>query len=202
MDTSSPPDDAGFLRSLAFLRRGFSKPLPDIAAACAELASIEEERTLAIAALLQRIMLGYYVDIRNQARWSLFMAIGAALLGTALFVTGFVNPVALKGRIPMQSWIVAGSIVMIIAAVCFFSYAGASRRLAVFYVGLERTNRFILADALCQRLGEGQSAVRARLVKAVAHASMLTLDGASRPVGEPASEGAHGPPPRDSSKFG
>jgi hypothetical protein len=174
----------------ASARKPLPWPLADIQAACAELASIDPGNTHAVAALLQRMMLGYYADIRIQARKSLyFVAIPTALTGIAFFLIGLVP--RYSGQV--RYWVIAGSVLEVIAAICCFSYAQASRRLALFHVGLERTNRFILADALCQRLdGERRNEARERLVDVVAQASMLTIDGAAQRELEAVLEGSSG----------
>lgn len=153
-------------------------PLADIHAACGELAAINPTDTHAVAALLQRMMLDYYADIRIQAQRVLyFVAVPTAFFGLVSFAIGF----ALKTNIQVRYWVIAGLALEVIAAICFFSYARASRRLALFDVGLERTNRFILADALCQHLdGEARTKARHRLVNVVAEASLLTVDGAGQ----------------------
>jgi hypothetical protein len=192
----SPAVSSGSSSAPAFTQPKFAGPLADIMAACAELARMDRVETHAIAALLQRIMLGYYADIRKQAQWSLYAAIIAMLLGTGLFVAGLVDATRTGETGQVRYWMIAGSIVVLVAAICFFSYARASRRLAGFYVGLERTNRFILADALCQQLDESRRNVaRQSLVDVVAQASMLTMDGAGQRGGELPLEGQSPPAP-------
>ena len=198
MATSPPRGSTAGSSPLAFTQRTLHGPLGDIQAACAELAAMDIVRTHAVAALLQRMMLGYYVDIRRQTKASLNVAIATGLLGVALFVTGVAAPnltgMRNSGQVPY--WLIAAAVVEVIAVICFLSYSRASRRLGVFHLGLERTNRFILADALCQQLDEYQkNGARMRLVDVVAQASMLTIDGVTQRGAEVAQEGPEHPHP-------
>jgi hypothetical protein len=153
-------------------------------------------KTHAVAALLQRMMLGYYADVRMQAQMSLYVAFPAAIFSAVAFsLSGFVprySAQAANAGSPatIRSWVIAGSVLGLIAAISLFSYTRSSRRLGLFHVGLERTNRFILADALCEKLeATRQDYVRQTLVDVVAQAPMLTIDGAAQRVPEVAPAG-------------
>jgi hypothetical protein len=151
--------------------------LEKLAAECEELAHTDSDDTHAIASLLQRMMLEYYADVRKQARHSFHSALGAAVIGTGFFI--YAVWVAMKAGQNSEALIgvIAGALVQVISAINFILYARAARQFAAFHICLERTNRFILANSLCEKLqSPHREEMRKELIQVVAHAPMLTMD--------------------------
>jgi hypothetical protein len=123
--------------------------------------------------------LNYYQDVRHQAQQSFASALAAAVVGVGFFVYA-----AWQAMRPGQGDaaaivpVIAGALVQIISGINFLLYGRAARQFAAFHVCLERTNRFLLANTLCENLNchERRDAMRSELIRVVANAPMLTLD--------------------------
>jgi hypothetical protein len=86
----------------------------------------------------------------------------------------------------------AGGLTQFISAVSFFLYFKAARQFATFHVCLERMNRYLLANTICDALdADTAKTVRATLVDTIASAPMLTLDPVVDPANKP-SRSDHG----------
>lgn len=55
-----------------------------------------------------------------------------------------------------------------------YLYLQTARQFAAFHTCLERTNRFLMANAMCEHLGERQDEMRAELIRTIANAPLLT----------------------------
>lgn len=146
----------------------------DLMAACDELAQTEPGNTQKIASLLQQMIIKYYADVLRQAKQSFYCALAAAIIGSLFF--GFaVWP--MKDGSGTEAGIIAGAIVSLISGLNFWLYGRAARQFSMFHVCLERANRFMLANTLCENLGtDARDELRAELVRIVANAPMITAD--------------------------
>jgi hypothetical protein len=146
---------------------------------CNAIAKAEPGNVQHITSLLQRMIVNYYGDVRRQAQQSFYSALGAAFLGTALFVYGewlAMRPGDAGKSVNIS--LVAGALVQVISGINFYLYAKASRQFGAFHICLERTNRFLLAHNFCENLKAEakKDQLRAELVCIVANAPMLTMD--------------------------
>lgn len=146
---------------------------------CEELAHVEPKNTNKMASLLQDMSLRYYEDVRTQAQQSFRVACLAAAVGTILFV--YAAYVMMKGTnsVSTAAWgLLPGALVQVISGINFYLYGKAARQFGAFHVCLERTNRFLLANTLCENLTcpTRRDEVRTQLIQVVANAPMLTLD--------------------------
>jgi Cyanobacterial TRADD-N associated 2-Transmembrane domain len=141
---------------------------------CGALAQAAPGNTQKIGALMLRMILRYYADVRSQARQSFYAALGAAVVGTGFFVWIARSS---SGGLHASLAALAGSLIQVISGINFYLYFKVSRQFAGFHMCLERTNRFLLANTFCENLSEtNRDVVRAELVKLVADAPMLTMD--------------------------
>ena len=158
---------------------------------CEELGNTKPGDTHKMAGLLLQMNLRYYSDVRNQAQQSFWSALGAAVVGTLFFIYAAwlgMRPSSDIAQANVSA--IAGALVQIISAINFYLYGRAARQFASFHICLERTNRFLLANTLCEALEPPlRNQLRAELVRIVAHAPMLTLD-----IVEGRQPGQQGPP--------
>lgn len=140
---------------------------------CEEVANTGPGDVQKMASLLQKMILRYYEDVLTQAKQSFRSALGAAILGTIFFGLA----VWMKSDGMVNAGLVAGAIVSVISGVNFWLYNRAARQFSVFHVCLERTNRFMLANTMCEGLEPAtRDQLRAELVRVVVNAPMLTVD--------------------------
>jgi hypothetical protein len=154
-------------------------PLQQLKAECEEVARTRPGDTHKMASLLQQMSLNYYQDVRKQAQQSFYSALAAAVVGTGFFLYAAWNMMPQNGRPSSNAYIslIAGALVQVISAINFYLYAKAARQFSGFHVCLERTNRFLLVNTLCENLGDGhKDKIRVELIRVIANAPMLTPD--------------------------
>jgi hypothetical protein len=161
---------------LSLLKRR-APSLADLIVDCNQIANAAPGDTNRIASLLQSMMLRYYQDVRYQALQSFWSALGAAIVGLAFFVYATAHAMSGAGQLGSIVGMMGGALSQFIAGVNFFLYFKASRQFASFHICLERTNRFLLANTMCDNLGSSaRDDTRRKLIKIIATAPMLTLD--------------------------
>jgi hypothetical protein len=151
------------------------RPLKELQRECEEVATTKPGDTHQIASLMQQMSLHYYTDVRSQAQQSFRSALIAAVVGTVFFLLAAWYGMAKNEK----AWIgiVAGALTQVISAINFYLYGRAARQFATFHVCLERTNRYLLANTLCENLEMPlRDQVRHELIQVVSNAPMLTLD--------------------------
>jgi hypothetical protein len=125
-------------------------------------------------------------------------ALVAAVVGTLLFF--YAAALAMPPNSAPQSvksvnitlW--AAGLTQFISAVSFFLYFKAARQFATFHVCLERMNRYLLANTICDGLDpETARTVRATLVDTIARAPMLMLDPPTDLANKPRTRADQGP---------
>lgn len=153
------------------------QPIEALKSQCHEIATTKSNDTQKIASLLTEMILNYYQDVRSQAQQSFWCALGAAVVGTAFFVYAAHQGMQ-SGFKEAYIGLIAGALVQVISGISFYLYSKTARQFSTFHVCLERTNRFLLANTLCENLNavDRKDTMREELIKTVATAPMLTLE--------------------------
>jgi hypothetical protein len=124
---------------------------------------------------MQQMSLHYYADVRRQAQQSFVSALVAALIGMLFFL--FAASYGMEQDKTAWIGVIAGALIQVISAINFYLYGKASRQFATFHICLERTNRYLLANTLCENLQMPlRDQVRHELIQVISNAPMLTLD--------------------------
>lgn len=158
-----------------------TKPLREFKKRCDEVAKTAPGDTHTLASVLQKMSLNFYEDVRSQARQSFYIALGAAAVGTLMVLFGIGAMMSVSKWVTLESSelsVVAGVAIQVISAINFYLYGKTARQFALFHICLERTNRFLLANTLCENVLEEKRRddLRIELVRLIATAPMLTLD--------------------------
>lgn len=124
----------------------------EISRNCERLANVEPGDTRELAALLFKMNLRYYSDVLNQAKQSFLFALIAAVIGVGFFIVAAFFSMHNSGAIERWVSLVAGALVQVISGTCFYLYAKASSQFWTFHICLDRSNRFVLANTLCEKL--------------------------------------------------
>jgi hypothetical protein len=135
----------------------------------------------AVAASQLEISNDYYQTVLRQAKQSFRAAVAAAIVGLLFFLAavglGIVRHTIEVAIISALS----GGIVELIAGLNFWLFGQTATQLDLFHVRLEQTQRFLLANSVCENLSDdSRDAARADLVK---------LIGTSGPVHPPERRG-------------
>jgi hypothetical protein len=156
------------------------EPLAALRKSCERIATIPAANTQEMAALLSKMGLDYFQDVRRQAQQSFLSALAAATIGILFFFYATyrsMEPSTSSDKISL----IAGALVQVIAAINFYLYGRTSRQFALFHHCLDRFNRFMLANSMCENIQdtEKRDRFRADLAAIVANAPPLTADLAS-----------------------
>ena len=155
-------------------------PIQDIENICMVLGKVKPANINKVASLHSRMILDYYQDVRMQAQQSFHWALIWAGIGLCFFiyaVIAWIMHQSLSSSIPMGSVIgvIAGTLVQVISGINFKLYSQAARQFASFHICLERINRFLLSNTLCENLVSeaNKDKMRQKLIWLIANAPAL-----------------------------
>jgi len=121
-----------------------------------------------IAASQIELLPAYHNLVLDQARRSFRWALIAAGIGLGFFIASVSFLLFQQAQISTIS-LISGSLIEVIAAINFYLYGKTSEQLANFQARLDTTQRFLLANSVCEVLdNEFKQQSRAELVKAIA----------------------------------
>lgn len=128
-----------------------------------------------IAASQIELLSRFYDLSLSQASRSFRWALVASIVGLLFFIAAIGFMVTQQGDVAMIS-VIGGAMVQFIAGVNFFLYGKTLSQLTLFQGRLEVTQRFLLANSLCESLdGKVKHYTRARLIGALAGVSGADL---------------------------
>jgi hypothetical protein len=154
----------------------FRDPVADLETHCNKIATASPGNVQQIAQIMLQMLVEYYRDVRWQALLSFLAAFVLELIAVVLFFMA--SHKAINHEIDSATVMaLSGAGVQIMTAVVFYFYAQSARQFAGFHICLDRTNRFLLANAILENLPEGpdRNAKRGEVVTTVLNASMPTL---------------------------
>jgi TRADD-N domain-containing protein len=153
-----------------------TSPVEKMKTACKDLEQIKTEETQKLAAALWQINIEYYEDVRRRSSKSFYLALGAAIVGTGFFV--FALRSMMRNQIPFsQLSLIAGATIQVISGISFYLYGKSSHQFSAFHACLERSNRFLLANSICENLEPpDKSEMRKELIGIIANAHILSED--------------------------
>jgi hypothetical protein len=169
---------------------------------------------------VQKLILHYYDDVREQAERSLRIARRTAIAGFVVFIATlsylvvidfayrakwFPDPPAGAavekaggGTMTIGSLgVIAGLIVEILAGTQFALQGRATKQFGAFHICLERTHRYLLAYKIAEKMTENRDETLAKIVCIMANAPMITRDDVDA-VGSATSLTPTGTPPSPS----
>jgi hypothetical protein len=138
---------------------------------------------------IQKLILRYYDDVREQAARSFEAARRVALAGFVVLLitlayviladvfvrTGLFNESAnamTVGRLGL----IAGFIVEALAGTQFWLHSRTSKQFGAFHICLERTHRYVLAYKIAEMIGANKDATLEKIVCIMANAPMITRE--------------------------
>jgi hypothetical protein len=141
---------------------------------CDKIAEISPNDTQQVASILQRMIVSYYQDVRQQALMAFLVAVGLEIVAVFFFVLSAIAAIFSQHIAVLTT--VSGLLVQVMTGIVFYLYRLSAKQFGGFHICLERTNRFLLANAMAGQLPEAECASkRAEVVTAVLNAPMLTL---------------------------
>jgi len=158
------------------------------------LAQADPSNVQQVAATQLELINNYYSTILDQARQSFRWAIIAAGVGLLFFISavGFLL-VTQKSDLSAIS-VISGALIEVISAINFYLYGRTIAQLDLFHGRLERTQRFLLANSVCEQLkGEEQQSARADLVRVISGLLAIASSGDATGTTPPAGQAANPP---------
>jgi hypothetical protein len=129
-----------------------------------------------IAASQLEIINSYYQGVLAQAQRSFLWALIAAGVGLGFFIGSVVFLITQQSNNLSAVSLISGALIEVISAINFYLYAKASSQLAAFHVALERTQRMLMANSICELIeGDLKQSTRADLVRRVAGLPVASL---------------------------
>jgi len=121
-----------------------------------------------IAASQIELLSIYHKVVINQAQRSFLWALIAAALGLAFFIAAIAFQLRQQPESISTISVISGALIEVISAINFYLYNKASAQLAEFQNRLDITQRFLLANSMCESLeGKYKQQSRAELVRAI-----------------------------------
>jgi arsenate reductase-like glutaredoxin family protein len=121
-----------------------------------------------IASAQIEILDSYHREVLQQAKNSFLWALLSSIAGFSLFLVAVFFPLQKQPKERAIIPLVGGAFVEVIAGVNFYLYGRTTTQLSSFHRRLDRTQRFLLANSMCESIeGELKQTTRAELVKTV-----------------------------------
>lgn len=116
------------------------------------------------------IMRVYHSLVQEQAKKSFNWALVAALLSLLFFISAVSFILIFRLEDAATVSVISGGLIEVISAINFYIYGKTSSQLAEFQSRLDSTQRFLLANSICEGLdGEIKQQTRAKLVDAISN---------------------------------
>jgi hypothetical protein len=140
-------------------------PALNIEQAVDRLTTADQGDALQVAASQIVLLSNFYGLALDQARRSFRWALVASIVGLLFFLGAVAFVLQEKGSNAAIVSVISGAIVELLAGVNFYLYAKTTGQLSLFHARLDVTQRFLLANSLCESLeGEIKQKTRSDLI--------------------------------------
>jgi hypothetical protein len=160
---SNNPRPAGYFDNLVNVRQASVAGATE--KALQRLSDASEGDVKAIASSQIELLARFYDLALSQAGRSFRWALIASMVGLAFFLMAIVFMLWQRSGELATITMIGGALIEFIAGVNFYLYGRTLTQLSLFQGRLEVTQRFLLANSLCESLGEAwRDPTRARLI--------------------------------------
>jgi hypothetical protein len=145
----------------------------------AEISDAEPGDIQRIGSLVIELLNQYNQEVLSQAKTSFRWAVVAAAIGFAVFI-GSVVAILSFGKPEIATiGTIGGAIIEVVGGLQFYLYGKTMGQLAYFQQSLDRTQRFLIANSICESLdSDNKQKSRAELVRLIA---LSVQQGATEP---------------------
>ncbi len=163
-----------------------SAVLPDLAESVARLSAADPKDVSEIAASQIQLLTGFYALALSQAtrsfKWALRAGIAGAVVILLSLVLLFTRPLGEWTSVSAVLTTTGGLVVEGISALLFYLYGKTSAQLGDFHSRLDRTQRYLLANTVCESLeGDYKQNARRELVGLIAARDAMAGDSRATP---------------------
>ena len=144
--------------------------------AIAHLSTVNPENFQEVAASQIAYLQTFYDLVLGQAKRSFRWALIASAIGLLFFLAA-ISFLLLSGNRDIAAVsVISGALIQVIAGLNFFLYGRTSSQLSVFHSRLEITQRFLLANSLCEGLDDDRKGeARASLINKLASIALAQI---------------------------
>jgi hypothetical protein len=152
-----------------------STHLDEMMQECQRIAEVHKGDTHKLAAHLWQLGVTYMEDVRKRARYSFISALVISLLGIGFFF--YALRLMLSHNLPFSRLtLIAGVSIQVVSGIGFYLHGKTQKEFFAFHVCLERANRYLLANTICDNLSDDyRDKVRSKLVRRIAGAPPLSM---------------------------
>jgi hypothetical protein len=141
------------------------------------LSQTDPSKVQEVAASQVELLTIYHNVVLDQARRSFRWALIAAMIGLGFFLAAVAFLLLQQPQNLATVSLISGALIEIISGINFYLYGKTSAQLAEFQTRLDQTQRFLLANSVCEGLeGDYKQQTRAQLVGEIASASRRLSD--------------------------
>ena len=145
-------------------------PTIDVSQAITQIAEAEPGDVQQIASGQIKLLASYYDTALAQAQRSFTLARWAAVVGLAFFLLAVGWLIFTRFEPVATVSVISGALVEVVAGINFVLYSRATTQLAAYHERLDLTQRFLLANSICEALeGDAKQTARASLVGTIAN---------------------------------
>lgn len=153
-------------RNVRFVENSFIIPSLD------KLSKADPKNVQLIVASQIELMTVYHNVVLDQAKRSFKLALTASGIGLLFFIASVSFIIYRLPDIAATISLISGALLELISGVIFYLYSKTSDQLANFQSRLDTTQRFLLANSICEGLqGESKQKARSDLVATIANIS-------------------------------
>ena len=128
-----------------------------------------------IAASQIELLSNYHQEVLGQAKNSFRWALIAAGVGLIFFLIAIAFVIYQQSLEVATIGVISGALIEFISAINFYLYGKTASQMAEFQERLDRTQRFLIANSLCESLeGEIKHKARSELIKIIAGIAIST----------------------------
>jgi len=134
-----------------------------------QLSEADPKEIQKITALQTVVLREYYLLALEQAKQSFRWALIAAIVGLVFFLGAIAFLLTIQSQSLAIVNVICGAMVEAISGINFYLYGQTSKQLAHYHRQLDQTQRFLLANSVCESLeGESRQKARSDLVSLIA----------------------------------
>ncbi len=136
------------------------------------LAKADPAHVQEVAASQIQLLTTYHNLVLDQAKKSFLWALIAAAIGLLFFIAAVSSIIFLNLQNAAIISVISGALVEVISGINFYLYNQTSKQLSDFQSRLDKTQRFLLANSMCEGLkGLVKQQARSDLIKSIAPTS-------------------------------
>ena len=133
------------------------------------MSEIDPNNVQATVASQIKLMDPYYEEVLTQAKRSFRWALVSTGVGLFFFMASVGFILSRKSEDAAKISLVSGAIIEVIAGINFYLHNRASKQLTDFHNRLENTQRFLLANVICEQLSDDvKHEVRSDVIRVIA----------------------------------